>query len=118
MLNCFLGIGRLGRDAELSTTRNGEAMARFSLAIDRIRRKGQSGDPDWVVCHLFGDRARILAPYLTKGSLIGVQGRLTSYRTAGDDSRQVLRIRVWEVNFLGQPRSFADTAAATNEPTS
>jgi single-strand DNA-binding protein len=112
MLNCFLGIGRLGRDAELITTRNGDPMARFSLAIDRIRPKGQTGDPDWIVCHLFGDRARSLAPYLTRGTLIGVRGRLESFHTTGEESRRLMRIDVSEVNFLRRPLAANDAATA------
>jgi single-strand DNA-binding protein len=103
MLNSFLGIGRVGKDAEMAVTRNGDPMARFSIAIDRIRRKGQTGEPDWIRCHVFGDRARMLAPYLTKGALVGISGRLESYRTTGENARQLLRVDVSEVNFLGRP---------------
>ena len=48
MLNSFLGIGRVGSDAEVTMTRNGDPMARFSIAIDKIHRKGQTPDPDWI----------------------------------------------------------------------
>ena len=104
MLNSFLGIGRLGKDAELINTRNGDPMAKFNIAIDRIRRKGQTGDPDWIACHLFGERAKTLAPYLTKGTMVGVRGRLESYRSSGEENRQWLRIDVSEVNFLRRPK--------------
>ena len=104
MLNSFLGIGRVGSDAEVTMTRNGDPMARFSIAIDKLHRKGQTPDPDWIRCHLFGDRARLLAPYLTKGCLVGVTGRLESYKTTGDNARQHLRVDVAEVNFLNRPR--------------
>ena len=112
MLNCFLGIGRLGKDAELITTRNGDPMAKFNIAIDRIRRKGQSGNPDWITCHLFGDRAQMLSPYLTKGALVGVRGRLESYQIVGEDRRARLRIDVSEVNFLRRPVQTNDPVAA------
>jgi single-strand DNA-binding protein len=103
MLNSFLGIGRIGQDAEITVTRNGDPMARFSIAIDRIQRKGNTAEPDWIRCHLFGDRARLLGPYLSKGVMVGVSGRLESYRTSGEKPRQVLRVDVSEVNFLNRP---------------
>jgi single-strand DNA-binding protein len=114
MLNSFLGIGRVGQDAEVVVTRNGDPMARFSIAIDRIRRKGQTGEPDWIRCHLFGDRARMLAPYLTKGTLVGISGRLESYRTTGETARQLVRVDVSEVNFLGRPQREAEPQAETS----
>jgi single-strand DNA-binding protein len=115
MLNSFLGIGRVGSDAELTVTRNGDPMARFSIAIDRIRRKDQSGEPDWIRCHLFGDRARLLAPYLNKGVLVGVSGRLESDTTPGETPRSVLRVDVAEVNFLNRPREAEPGAVAREE---
>jgi single-strand DNA-binding protein len=115
MLNSFLGIGRIGQDAEMTVTKNGDPMARFSIAIDRIQRKGQTSDPDWIRCHLFGDRARLLGPYLTKGVLVGISGRLESYRTTGEKPRQVLRVDVSEVNFLNRPVRDLD-ASKTEEP--
>ena len=46
MLNSFLGIGRIAQDAEVSLTRNGDPMARFSIAIERNARKGVEAEPD------------------------------------------------------------------------
>lgn len=116
MLNSFLGVGRVGQDAEVSVTRNGDPMARFSIAIERIHRKGQESDPDWIRCHLFGDRARLLGPYITKGALLGVSGRLESYKTTGENARQLLRVDVSEVNFLNRPVREVDAAGVVVEP--
>lgn len=102
-LNSCLQIGRLGRNAEVRVTKNGDPMAVFSIAVDRIARKGQDSNPDWIPCILFGDRARLLAPYLTKGSLIGIAGRLESYKNSDGNSR--LQVNVAEVNFLSRPQA-------------
>jgi single-strand DNA-binding protein len=115
MLNSFLGIGRVGSDAEVTTTRNGDAMARFSIAIDRVGRKGQESDPDWIRCHIFGDRARMLAPYVTKGTLVGISGRLESYKTSAEPPRTMLKVVVAELNFLGRPSSREEEPAAQQE---
>ena len=47
----------------------------------------------------------MLGPYLTKGSLVGVSGRLESYKTTGDVPRKVLGVDVSEVSFLARPQS-------------
>ena len=113
MLNTFLGIGRLGRDAQVGMTRSDRPMARFTIAIERIQRKGQPSEPDWIPCHLFGERANALAPYLTKGTLVGVRGRLESYRMTGPEPREMLRVHVKEVNFLRRSIPVVTAAAPT-----
>lgn len=112
MMNTYLAIGRLGRDAQLKITRNGDPMAQFSVAVDRPRRKGEDSDPDWIPCILFGDRARLLAPYLTKGSLVGISGRLESYKNSDGNSR--LQVNVAELNFLSRPAREEEPIDDTN----
>lgn len=103
MFNSFLGIGRIGKDAEILNTRTGNPMARFSIAIERFHKRGEIVEPDWIPCQLFGDRAMSLAPYLTKGSLIGIRGRMSSFRAPGETGELLHRIQVWELDFLRRP---------------
>ena len=67
------GLARLGRDAELRTTRQGESVATLALAFS-YGRKGSDGNrpTQWVDAALWGKRAEALAPYLTKGGLVSV----------------------------------------------
>ncbi len=100
MLNNFVGIGRIGQDAEAGTTSRGEPMARFSIAIPRSRKREDGLEPDWIRCTLFGQRAANLGPYLRKGRLIGIRGRLSSYRTMGENPRTLMSVDVSGVDFL------------------
>ncbi len=65
------GIFRLGRDAEVRYTQNGDAVCSLSLAYS-YGRKGDDGKKptQWVDATLWGKRAESLSSYLTKGSLI------------------------------------------------
>lgn len=64
------GLARLGRDAELRTTSNGDTVATLALAFTR-RVKGEKLT-QWVDGALWGKRAKSLAPYLLKGGLVAV----------------------------------------------
>ncbi|WP_354686707.1 single-stranded DNA-binding protein [Cupriavidus necator] len=72
MIQLF-GLARLGRDAELRSTSNGDPVASLSLAFT-YGRKGQDGKrpTQWVDGALWGKLAEALTPYLTKGTLVTV----------------------------------------------
>lgn len=67
------GLARLGRDAEIRTTSQGESVATLALAFS-YGRKGSDGKrpTQWVDGALWGKRAEALAPYLLKGGLVSV----------------------------------------------
>ena len=67
------GLARLGRDAEIRTTSQGESVATIALAFS-YGRKGSDGNrpTQWVDAALWGKRAEALAPYLVKGGLVSV----------------------------------------------
>lgn len=69
----MFGLARLGRDAEIRTTSQGESVATLSLAFS-YGRKGSDGNrpTQWVDAALWGKRAEALAPYLLKGGLVAV----------------------------------------------
>lgn len=64
------GLARIGRDAEIRHTAQGEPVAGLSLAFT-YRAKGEKCT-QWVDGSLWGKRAEALAPYLLKGGLISV----------------------------------------------
>ena len=69
----MIGLARLGRDAEVRTTSQGESVATLALAFS-YGRKGSDGKrpTQWVDGALWGKRAEALAPYLLKGGLVSV----------------------------------------------
>ena len=67
------GLARLGRDAEIRTTSQGESVATLALAFSYGRKVSDGNRPtQWVDAALWGKRAEALAPYLLKGGLVSV----------------------------------------------
>lgn len=75
-MNRVMLIGRLGRDPEFRYTASGVAMAKFSLATDRWKRKGEEQPPDWHRITVWSKLAEICAQYLTKGKQVMIEGRI------------------------------------------
>lgn len=72
-------IGRLGRDAEMKFLPSGEATLQFSIASDRTfndKNNARIKETTWFRCQLFGKGAQALNDYLTKGTMVLVEGRL------------------------------------------
>lgn len=73
-MNTITIIGRLGRDAEVSMVGDNKdlCLAKFVVGVNDPMSKTE--DVDWIKCRQF--RCDNLAPYLTVGKLVAVQGRL------------------------------------------
>lgn len=79
-------VGRLGRDPEMKTLENGTVVVNFSMATSQYYRD-KAGNrvekTDWHNIVLWRDQAEIAKKYLTKGSAVLVEGKIT-YRTWDD----------------------------------
>jgi len=71
-INTWLGCGRLTKDAEIGVTQKGTAMAKFRMAVND-RRNDETLFLN-VLC--FGKMAEALKDHLTRGRLVGVQGKI------------------------------------------
>jgi len=69
-------IGRLTRNPEVRYAQSGIAVARFSLAIDRIVGQGKEQQTDFPRIVVFGKQAENCENYLVKGIKVAVQGRI------------------------------------------
>lgn len=78
-INKAIIVGRLGLDPKISYTTSGNAVANLSVATDE-RYKDKSGQwqsqTEWHRVVVFGQQAEFCANYLTKGSLVGIDGRI------------------------------------------
>lgn len=95
MLNNVCLVGRMTRDAELRYTPNNQAVATFSLAVNR-NFKGQNGEreADFINCVIWRQQAENLANRAKKGALISVTGRI---QTRNYENQQGQRVYVTEV---------------------
>jgi single-strand DNA-binding protein len=77
-VNKVILIGHLGRDAETAYTASQVAVTKFSVATNRRWKDQQTGEwkeeTNWTNVVLW--RGENVAPYLTKGKQIYVEGRI------------------------------------------
>lgn len=89
MLNVVVLIGRLTRDPEVRYTQDQMAIARFSVAIDRPVTAGKEKQTDFPNVVVFGKQAENCERFLSKGRLVGIQGRIQTGSYTKDDGTKV-----------------------------
>ena len=91
-VNKVILVGHLGRDAEYATTSTQNEIARFSLATSSRAKNSSTGEwedkTEWHRVVLFGRQATSLKPYLKKGSLIAIDGRLQTRQWQDKDGQK------------------------------
>jgi len=76
-MNSVVLIGRLTKDPELRYAAESQmAVASFTVAIDRFQKAGKEKQTDFPRVTVFGNQAENCEKYLSKGKLVGIQGRL------------------------------------------
>ena len=95
-------IGRLTRDPEVRYTNDQMAIANFTLAIDRPPRKDGTKETDFPRVIVFGRMAENCQRFLSKGRLVGVEGRLQtgSYINKNGDKVYTTDVIASRVEFL------------------
>ena len=90
--------GNLVRDAEMRSSRNGNAILTFSVAVND-RRKNQ-GTGEWedvasfVDCVMFGRRAEALETRLLRGTKVYLAGKLKQDTWEADDGSKRSKLEV------------------------
>lgn len=86
--------GRLTRDAEMKSTKEGKQFAKFSVAWNR----GEKKPTHFYSCTLGGEKATKLLTYLTKGKYVIITGEPDWYEYEG---KTLETIRVDKLTFAG-----------------
>ena len=94
MINRVILVGRLTKDPELRKTPNGASVLTYTIACNRRSQQPGQPDADFIQCVAWNKQADLMAQYLHKGSLIGVDGRI---QTRNYDNQQGQRVYVTEV---------------------
>lgn len=100
-------IGHLGRDASVNTV-NGKTVINFSVAHTESYKDAQGVKHDvttWVNCSFWVERTT-LAPYLTKGTMVYVEGipSANSYTNQHGRLMAELKLRAAAIKLLGSKR--------------
>lgn len=115
-------MGNLTRDAELRKKGDATSVLTFGLAINEKKKDSETGEyvdaPVFVDCALFGARAEALAPYLTKGKKVSVDGRLRYHSwMKNDEKRHALSVLVTDIEFADSKGAGKDTVSAQGQST-
>lgn len=105
-MNIVALTGNLTREPEVRYTNNNMAIASFSIAINRPRKKdGSDGGADFPRITVFGTQAENCERFLHKGSKVGIVGKIQtgSYEKDGQKiyTTDVVADRV---EFIGRPQ--------------
>ena len=97
-------VGRITKDPELRTIASGNVTTTITVAVNR-RFTSQSGEreADFISCVVWNKQAENVAKYCSKGSLVGVTGRIQTRNYDGQDGKKVYVTEVVadNVSFLG-----------------
>ena len=128
MLNKVMIIGRLGRDPELRYTQSGSPVATLNVATDEsyMDRDGNKVErTEWHRVSVFQRQAENCANFLTKGSLVYVEGSLQTrkWQDQNGQDRYTTEIKAQRVQFLRElprghfiaPPCFRSDVAVKNE---
>lgn len=111
MINSVNLTGRLTRDPELRVSQSDIAIGNFTLAVNRkfTDRNGER-QADFINCVAFKKTAELLKQYVSKGSQIGVTGRLQSRSYENKEGQRVYVTEVVVENLV-----FLDTKSDNSQ---
>lgn len=126
-MNSATFIGNLTRDAIQKTSSNNKPYTTFDIAIND--KRGQKESVMYVSCIMGGDTSKLL-PYLTKGTKVCVQGRVSCHAYTNKQGQAIanLDLLVNQLELLGgnkdkaaapqpqQPDSGFAPSSAPNQP--
>lgn len=114
-LNKVMIIGRLTRDPETRTTPNGQNVASFGVATNRVWKDKEGNRQEKVEYHnvvVWGKLADICSQYLHKGSRLYLEGRLQTREWEGQDG-----IKRYRTEIIAENMIMLDTKAAASQVT-
>lgn len=96
-MNKVILMGRITRDPETrySAGDNATCVAKYTLAIDRIKTKNnQEPGTDFINCVAFGRNGEFAEKYLKKGMKILVEGKITTGSYTNKEGQKVYTTEV------------------------
>jgi single-strand DNA-binding protein len=118
-LNKVFLVGRLTRDPETRSLPSGQQVASFGLATDRFYKDKAGQKQQQTEFHnivFFGRQAEIASQYLTKGSLVLIEGRLQTRSWKDSSGNTKYRTEIVGESLQLGPKS-AGKSSTGHEPT-
>jgi len=104
-MNKIMLIGNLGRDPEMNYTPNGTAIAKFSLAVNRVTKSStgeRQEETEWFNIVAWQQLAERCSTYLKKGQKVFIEGRLATrkYTDKNGVERTAVEVIASDMEFL------------------
>lgn len=111
MINSVVLTGRLTKELTLQYTQSGIPFIRFNLAVNRTF-SNQQGDreADFPSCIAWRKQAENMAKFMTKGSMIGVTGRIQTGSYVGNDGK-----KNYTTDIVAEQVAFLETKNTRND---
>ena len=116
-MNKVIFLGRSGKDPEIRYAQSsGNAVANFSLAVDRRFKRDGEPDADWFNCVAFSKTAEFCEKYLHRGSKVLLDGEVqnNNYEDKNGTKHYSVQIIVNQIEFAESKSS--QTNNDTTEP--
>lgn len=109
-MNKVILMGRLTRDPEVrySAGDNANAVARYTLAVDRRFRRDGEATADFIGCVAFGRQAEFAEKYFRQGIRIVITGRIQTGSYTNRDG-----VKVYTTDIVIEEQEFAESKAAS-----
>lgn len=114
MFNKVVLIGRLTKDPELRYTSNNIPVCSFSLAVNRpFQSASNDRSADFFNCTAWRKQAENIAKYVSKGSMVAVEGRLQTR----DYMDEKINARRYITEIVADSVVFLDSKSQGNDDT-
>ncbi len=111
-MNKVILIGRVTSDIELRQTNDGTPYTYFTIAVNRVGNRDQT---DFIPCVAWRGTSELMKNYVSKGSLIGVEGRMEVYTTQSDGQYNTrINVNVSQIEFLDSRRTNGNDSSEIN----
>ena len=120
-INRVVISGNLTRDPELRSTQGGMEILALGVAVNDRRKNQQTGEwedvPNFVDCVMFGNRAKSVSRFLSKGSKVAIEGKLRWSQWERDgQKRSKIEVIVDEIEFMTSRADGQHAAAPQTAP--
>lgn len=113
-MNKVILMGRLAKNPEVRQDANGGiSMARYTLAVDRMRtKKDEDPGADFINCVVFGKAAEFAKNYLRKGTKLVIEGRIQTGSYTNKNGQ-----KVYTTDVVVDRQEFAESKASSVDNT-
>ena len=121
-------VGRLTQRPELRYTHSNIAYARFTVAVNRMKKEDGTQEADFINCVAWRTQAENITKYMDKGSRVAVDGRIqtSTYEKQDGTKGYLTEVYAQSIEFLEnkkddrpepvEPRTPADFENEQSDP--